>query len=90
MSMTESLEMEDQKNLTKLLDTVIRVKLFLVKFSLGGEGRGGEGGVNTLLTNLRTTASTAGLVSGIYHRYRSSRDTSTSTVAVHIAHQGDR
>ncbi len=80
MSMTESLEMKDQKNLTKLLDTVIRVKLFLVKFSLGGEGRGGEGGVNTLLTNL----------SGIYHRYRSSRDTSTSTVAVHIAHQGDR
>ena len=41
MSMTESLEMKDQKNLTKLLDTVIRVKLFLVKFSLGGEGRGG-------------------------------------------------
>jgi len=85
MSMTESLEMKDQKNLTKLLDTVIRVKLFLVKFSLGGEGD-----VNTLLTNLRTTASTAGLVSGIYHRYRSSRDTSTSIVAVHRAHQGDR
>ena len=57
----------------------------------GGEGRGGC--VNTVLTNLRTSASTAGLTCAFHHRYKPSANTSASIVAVHravhIAHQGN-